>query len=320
MRKVMYDDTDVVKKGDVLVALDDSDFQLAYDRAQNELIQAIRQNKQQTAVNSKAKAQVLLRKADLARAQADLRRRESLAGTEAVSGEELSHARAAVVQAQAALKAVEAEEVSAQAALGSNIPLRQQPAVQTAISHIKDAWLNLQRTQIRSPISGQIAKRNVQVGQRIAQGTPMMAVVPLSELWVDANFKESQLRKMKIGQPVEMTADLYGSKVVYHGKVMGLSAGTGSAFSLLPAQNATGNWIKVVQRVPVRISLDAKELQKNPLRVGLSMTVKVDVAEKGSGKAMTAEAERNTALPETESVDWKAADALVDKIFEQYAK
>ncbi|MGN6975974.1 efflux RND transporter periplasmic adaptor subunit, partial [Neisseria sp. P0006.S006] len=223
VRKVMYDDTDVVKKGDVLVALDDSDFQLAYDRAQNELIQAIRQNKQQTAVNSKAKAQVLLRKADLARAQADLRRRESLAGTEAVSGEELSHARAAVVQAQAALKAVEAEEVSAQAALGSNIPLRQQPAVQTAISHIKDAWLNLQRTQIRSPISGQIAKRNVQVGQRIVQGTPMMAVVPLSELWVDANFKESQLRKMKIGQPVEMTADLYGSKVVYHGKVMGLS-------------------------------------------------------------------------------------------------
>ena len=307
VRKVMYDDTDVVKKGDVLVALDDSDFQLAYDRAQNELIQAIRQNKQQTAVNSKAKAQVLLRKADLARA-------------EAVSGEELSHARAAVVQAQAALKAVEAEEVSAQAALGSNIPLRQQPAVQTAISHIKDAWLNLQRTQIRSPISGQIAKRNVQVGQRIAQGTPMMAVVPLSELWVDANFKESQLRKMKIGQPVEMTADLYGSKVVYHGKVMGLSAGTGSAFSLLPAQNATGNWIKVVQRVPVRISLDAKELQQNPLRVGLSMTVKVDIAEKGSGKAMTAEAERNTALPETESVDWKAADALVDKIFEQYAK
>lgn len=301
------------------MALDDSDFQLAYDRAQNELIQAIRQNKQQTAVNSKAKAQVLLRKADLARAQADLRRRESLAGTEAVSGEELSHARAAVVQAQAALKAVEAEEVSAQAALGSNIPLRQQPAVQTAISHIKDAWLNLQRTQIRSPISGQIAKRNVQVGQRIVQGTPMMAVVPLSELWVDANFKESQLRKMKIGQPVEMTADLYGSKVVYHGKVMGLSAGTGSAFSLLPAQNATGNWIKVVQRAGA-YQFDAKELQQNPLRVGLSMTVKVDIAEKGSGKAMTAEAEQNTALPETESVDWKAADALVDKIFEQYAK
>lgn len=320
VRKVMYDDTDVVKKGDVLVALDDSDFQLAYERAQNELIQAIRQNKQQTAVNSKAKAQVLLRKAELAKAQADLRRREALSGTDAISGEELSHARAAVVQAQAALKAVEAEETSAQAVLGNNIPLRQQPAVQTAISHIKDAWLNLQRTQIRAPMNGQIAKRNVQVGQRIAQGSPMMAVVPLSNLWVDANFKESQLRQMKIGQPVEMTADLYGNKVVYHGRVMGLSAGTGSAFSLLPPQNATGNWIKVVQRVPVRISLDAKELQANPLRVGLSMKVKVDISGAGSGKNMTAAADKNVASPETEGVDWAAADALIDKIFEKYAK
>lgn len=320
VRKVMFDDTDVVKKGDVLVTLDDSDFQLAYDRAQNELIQAIRQNKQQTAVNSQAKAQVLLRKADLARAQADLRRREALSGTDAISGEELSHARAAVVQAQAALKAVEAEEASAQAALGNNIPVREQPAVQTAVSKIKDAWLNLQRTQIRAPMAGQIAKRNVQVGQRISQGAALMAVVPLTDLWVDANFKESQLRKMKIGQPVEMTADLYGKKVVYHGKVMGLSAGTGSAFSLLPPQNATGNWIKVVQRVPVRISLDSNELKANPLRVGLSMTVKVDIAEAGSGKPMTAAAVKNSAAPETDSVDWAAANALIDKIFEKYAK
>ncbi|WP_437179473.1 HlyD family secretion protein [Neisseria perflava] len=320
VRKVMVDDTDVVKKGDVLVALDDSDFQLAYDRAQNELIQAIRQNKQQTAQSSQAKAQVLLRKADLARAQADLRRRESLAGTDAVSGEELSHARAAVVQAQAALKAVEAEETSAQAALGNNIPLRQQPTVQTAVSHIKDAWLNLQRTQIRSPMGGQVAKRSVQVGQRVAQGTPLMAVVPLNNLWVGANFKESQLRKMKIGQTVSMTADLYGDKVVYHGKVLGLSAGTGSAFSLLPAQNATGNWIKVVQRVPVRISLDAAELKANPLRVGLSMSVKVDVASAGSGKSMTAAVGSNTVQPEADSVDWTAADALIEQIFNKYAK
>ena len=320
VRKVIFDDTDVVKKGDVLVTLDDSDFQLAYDRAQNELIQAIRQNKQQTAVNSQARAQVLLRKADLARAQADLRRREALSGTDAISGEELSHARAAVVQAQAALKAVEAEEASAQAALGNNIPVREQPAVQTAVSKIKDAWLNLQRTQIRAPMGGQIAKRNVQVGQRISQGAALMAVVPLTDLWVDANFKESQLRKMKIGQPVEMTADLYGKKVVYHGKVMGLSAGTGSAFSLLPPQNATGNWIKVVQRVPVRISLDPNELKANPLRVGLSMTVKVDIAEAGSGKPMTAAAVKNSAAPETDSVDWAAANALIDKIFEKYAK
>lgn len=320
VRKVMFDDTELVKKGDVLITLDDSDFQLAYDRAQNELIQAIRQNKQQTATNSQAKAQVLLRKADLARAQADLRRRELLSGTDAISGEELSHARAAVVQAQAALKAVEAAETSAQAAIGNNIPLRQQPAVQTAVSRIKDAWLNLQRTQIHAPIAGQVAKRNVQVGQRITQGVPLMAVVPLDNLWVDANFKESQLRKMRIGQSVEMVSDLYGSKVVYHGKVMGLSAGTGSAFSLLPAQNATGNWIKVVQRVPVRISLNPRELRANPLRMGLSMTVKVDISESGTGKGMASAAEKGTVLPETDKVDWAVADALIEKIFEKYSK
>lgn len=320
VRKVMFDDTDIVQKGDVLLLLDDSDYQLAYDRAQNELIQAIRQSKQQNAANAQAKAQVLLKKADLAKVQADLRRRETLIGTDALSGEELSHARAAVIQAQSALKAVEAEEKATQAATGNNIPIRQQPAVQTAVSHIKEAWLNLQRTQIRAPINGQIAKRNIQVGQRITSGTPVMAIVPLSNLWVDANFKESQLRNMKIGQTATMTADLYGTKIIYHGKVMGLSAGTGSAFSLLPPQNATGNWIKVVQRVPVRISLDPKELKNNPLRVGLSMTVNVDISSPGSGKKMTAASEKNTALPETESTDWAAADALIDKIFEQYAK
>lgn len=319
VRKVGADDTDIVKKGDVLVMLDDSDFQLAYERAQSELIQAIRQNKQQTAATSQARAQVLARKADLAAAQADLRRRESLAGTDAISGEELSHARAAVVQAQAALKAVEAEETSAQAALGNNIPLRRQPAVQTAISHMKDAWLNLQRTQIRSPVAGQVAKRNIQIGQRTAPGTPLMAVVPLQDVWVDANFKEVQLSKMRIGQPVTMTSDLYGSKVVYHGEVMGLSAGTGSAFSLLPAQNATGNWIKVVQRVPVRISLDPREVAAHPLRVGLSMTVTVDTGNR-SGQTMAAAAIKGAAAPEGETVDWQVADALIDQIFEKYAK
>ncbi|MCS4534089.1 efflux RND transporter periplasmic adaptor subunit [Neisseria montereyensis] len=320
VRKVLVDDTDLVKKGEVLVLLDDSDFQLAYDRAQNELIQAIRQYNQQSAADSRAKAQVLMRKADLAKAQSDLRRRQSLEGTDAISGEELSHARAAVVQAQAALRAVEAEEVAAQAALGKNIPLRQQPAVQTAISRVKDAWLNLQRTQIRSPMMGQIAKRNVQVGQRIAPGALMMAVVPLQNLWVDANFKEAQLRKMRIGQPVEMTADLYGSRVVYNGKVMGLSAGTGSAFSVLPPENATGNWIKVVQRVPVRISLDQQQLRANPLRVGLSMQVTVDTSDSASGKTMAEAADKNMAAAEADTVDWSAADALIEQIFDKYAK
>lgn len=319
VRKVAVEDTDIVKKGDVLVILDDSDFQLAYDRAQSELIQAIRQYQQQSAGNVEARARVLAAKADLAKAQADLRRRESLAGTDAISGEELSHARAAVVQAQTALQAVQAQESSVQAALGKNIPLRQQPAVQTAISHIKDAWLNLQRTQIRAPASGQIAKRNIQIGQKTTPGTPMMAVVPLQNLWVDANFKEVQLSKMRIGQPVVMTSDLYGSKVKYRGKIMGLSAGTGSAFSMLPPQNATGNWIKVVQRVPVRISLDPQELQKNPLRVGLSMSVTVDTKNE-NGQNMAAATTKNIAVPEADAVDWTAADALIDQIFEKYAK
>ena len=319
VRKVSVDDTDIVKKDDVLMTLDDSDYQLAYERAQNELIQAIRQNKQQTAATAQSDAEVVARKADLARAMTDLKRRESLAGTDAISGEELSHARAAVVQAQAALKAVEAAKTSAQAAIGNKIPLRQQPAVQTAISHIKDAWLNLQRTQIRSPMSGQIAKRNVQVGQQIPAGMPVMAVVPLHEVWVEANFKESQLRKMRIGQPVTMESDLYGKRVTFRGKVQGLSAGTGSAFSLLPAQNATGNWIKVVQRVPVRISLDPNTLQKYPLRVGLSMTVRVDTDNDG-GKSLAEAAEKNIAAPETAAVDWTPVNTLIDQVFEKYAK
>lgn len=320
VRRVTVDDTDIVKKGDVLVVLDDTDFQLEYDRAQNELIQTIRQHKRQAASSYQAKAQVLVRKAELAKAQADLRRRESLEGTDAVSGEEISHARAAVVQAQAALKAVEAEADSAQAALGKNIPLRQQPAVQTAISHIKDAWLNLQRTQIRAPMAGQIAKRNIQVGQRIAPGTLMMAVVPLNNLWVDAHFTEMQLRKMRIGQPVEMTSDLYGSRVVYHGKVIGLPAGTGNAFSLPHHQNVTDNRIKRAQRVPVRISLNPQELKATPLRVGLSMTVKVDTSNSTGGRNMTESENKQTVMAETDPVDWSAADALIEQIFEKYAK
>lgn len=314
VRKVLHDDTDIVKKGDVLVVLDDSNFVLAYERARDELIQAIRQNRQHSAVNAQAKAQVSLRRADLARASEDLRRREALAGEGAVSAEELAHAKAAVAQAQAAVRAAQAEEASAKAVLGKNVPLREQPAVQTAVSRLKDAWLNLQRTQIRAPVDGQIAKRAVQVGQQVASGTPMMAVVPLEEVWVDANFKESQLKHMKIGQSVELVSDFYGSETVYRGTVAGFAAGTGSAFSLIPAQNATGNWIKVVQRVPVRIELNREDVRKHPLRIGLSMTAKVDISGQGSIAGKTADV-----LPETDSVDWSEVDTLIDQIFEQYA-
>ena len=317
VQSVAVDDTQAVKTNQLLVKLDDSDMQLAYERAQNDLINAIRQNQQQTAVSSQSRAQVTAQKAQLARLQSDLKRRQSLAGTDAISAEEISHARAAVVEAQAALNAAEAQEKAAQATLGQNIPLRQQPAVLSAVSRLKDAWLNLQRTQIHAPMDGQSAKRNVQVGQKVAPGTPMMAVVPLHNLWVDANFKESQLAKMRVGQAATVYADIYGSKVKYQGKVVGLSAGTGAAFSLLPAQNATGNWIKVVQRVPVRIELDAQQLAEHPLRVGLSMSVEVDT-ENQSGSQMTAVPAPNTAT-QMATVDWQPVEGIINTIFTQYA-
>lgn len=315
VRKVLHDDTDAVKKGDVLAVLDDDNDVLAYERAKNELVQAVRQNRRQNAATSQAGAQVALRRADLARAQDDLRRRSALAESGAVSAEELAHARTAVSQAQAAVKAALAEESSARAALGGGVSLREQPEVQTAIGRLKDAWLNLRRTQVRAPTDGQVAKRSVQVGQQVAAGAPLMAVVPLSDVWVDANFKETQLRHMKIGQPAELVSDLYGKQIVYRGRVAGFSAGTGSAFSLIPAQNATGNWIKVVQRVPVRIVLNREDVDRHPLRIGLSMTVKVDTSAAGAPVSKTPGA----ALPEMESTDWSEVDRTVDEILGQSA-
>lgn len=315
VRKVLHDDTDAVKKGDVLAVLDDDNDVLAYERAKNELVQAVRQNRRQNAATSQAGAQVALRRADLARAQDDLRRRSALAESGAVSAEELAHARTAVSQAQAAVKAALAEESSARAALGGDVSLREQPEVQTAIGRLKDAWLNLRRTQVREPADGQVAKRSVQVGQQVAAGAPLMAVVPLSDVWVDANFKETQLRHMKIGQPAELVSDLYGKQIVYRGRVAGFSAGTGSAFSLIPAQNATGNWIKVVQRVPVRIVLNREDVDRHPLRIGLSMTVKVDTSAAGAPVSKTPGA----ALPEMESTDWSEVDRTVDEILGQSA-
>lgn len=316
VQKVTVDDTQTVKANQVLVALDSSDMQMEFERAQDELINAIRQNQQQTAQTGQASAQVLAQRADLSRLELDYKRRQGLG--DAISAEELSHARAAVAEAKANLNATLAQEAAAKAVIGHDIPLREQPAVLTAISHIKDAWLNLQRTQIHAPMAGQIAKRSVQVGQKVAAGTPLMAVVPLDNLWVDANFKESQLANMRIGQPAILTADTYSGKVKYHGKVVGLSAGTGAAFSLLPAQNATGNWIKVVQRVPVRISLDPKDLVKHPLRVGLSMDVEVNTRDQ-SGKEITAASNINQehALAD---VDWTPVNQLIDHIFAQYAR
>jgi membrane fusion protein (multidrug efflux system) len=303
VQTVRVANTQIVHKGDILVTIDPSDFQIAVARAAADLASAERQFQQTSATGGALEAQVTARDSDIQRAQAemvaaqsaydkarvDLTRRQGLAKSGAVSGDELTAATNAFAAAQAQLavakagiaqaranRAAAAENFNANQALvrGS---MQDNPDVQAARAKLDSAKLDLSRTVIRAPFDGVIAQRNVQVGQRIAAGTPIMTVVPLGNMYVDANFKEGQLKKVRIGQPARLKADIYGGSVEYHGKVIGIAGGTGSAFAIIPAQNATGNWIKVVQRLPVRIMLDPNELKQHPLRVGLSMDVTVDV-------------------------------------------
>ncbi|HEF4776329.1 TPA: EmrA/EmrK family multidrug efflux transporter periplasmic adaptor subunit [Burkholderia multivorans] len=273
---VKADDTQTVKAGDPLVVLDPADSQVALQQAEANLAQTVRQVRGLFVNDDQYRAQVALRQSDLSKAEDDLRRRLAVAQTGAVSLEEISHARDAVRAAQASLDAAQ-QQLASNRALTANTTIASHPNVLAAAAKVRDAYLANARNTLPAPVTGYVAKRSVQVGQRVSPGTPLMSVVPLNAVWVDANFKEVQLKHMRIGQPVELTADIYGSSVVYHGKVVGFSAGTGSAFSLLPAQNATGNWIKVVQRLPVRIELDPKDLDKHPLRIGLSMQVDVNI-------------------------------------------
>ncbi|HTH74589.1 MAG TPA: EmrA/EmrK family multidrug efflux transporter periplasmic adaptor subunit [Trinickia sp.] len=280
---VNADDTQTVKAGDPLVVLDGADARVALQQAEANLAQTVRQVRGLFVNNDQFQAQIAQRQADLSRAQDDLRRRLSIAQTGAVSQEEISHARDTVKAAQAALDAAQ-QQLASNRALTANTTIATHPNVLASAAKVRDAYLNNARNTLPAPVTGYVAKRAVQVGQRVSPGTPLMAIVPLESVWVDANFKEVQLKHMRIGQPVELTADVYGSSVVYHGKVVGFSAGTGSAFSLLPAQNATGNWIKVVQRLPVRIELDPQELRAHPLRIGLSMQADVDIKKDSGGQ------------------------------------
>ena len=280
---VNADDTQVVKAGDPLVVLDPADARVALEQAEANLAQTVRQVRGLFADDNQYQAQVELRQADLSRAQDDLKRRLTVAQTGAVSQEEISHARDAVKSAQAAVDAAQ-QQLASNRALTANTSIANHPNVLAAAAKVRDAYLNHARNVLPAPVTGYVAKRSVQVGQRVSPGTPLMAIVPLHDVWVDANFKEVQLKHMHIGQPVELTADVYGSSVPYHGKVVGFSAGTGSAFSLLPAQNATGNWIKVVQRLPVRVALDPQELDKHPLRIGLSMQADVNIKDESGGQ------------------------------------
>lgn len=324
---IMADDTDLVKAGQPLVQLDPADAKVALDQAEAALAQTVRQVRTLYANNGSLAAQVTLRQSDIAKAQSDiaraqddLKRRQALSGNGAVSKEELNHAETTLANAKSALAAAQAGVVSAREQLASNQSLtegtsvEQHPSVLAAAAKVREAYLATQRVAMPAPVEGYVAKRTVQLGQRVAAGTPMMSIVPLNQVWVDANFKEVQLRNIRLDQPVKLTADVYGKKVEYSGRVAGLGVGTGAAFALLPAQNATGNWIKVVQRVPVRIALDAEQLKANPLRVGLSMDAEIDVTQKG-GK-MLADAPRASALAQTQVYSRldQGADAEVQRI------
>jgi membrane fusion protein (multidrug efflux system) len=273
--KIAANDTDFVQAGTPLVQLDTADAKVALDEAESTLAKTVRQVRNLFETSGQLEEAVRLRETDLARAREDLKRREKLASTGAVSGEELQHAQDQVAAAEAAVAAAK-RQLAAQHALVDKTTIEDHPDVKNAAARVREAYLAYARTTLPAPVSGYVAKRTVQLGQRISPGTPLMAVVPLDDVWVDANFKEGQLRDMRVGQPVSLTADLYGGHFEYHGKVIGFGAGTGGAFALLPAQNASGNWIKIVQRVPVRIALDHDDLAKHPLQVGLSMQVKVD--------------------------------------------
>jgi membrane fusion protein (multidrug efflux system) len=280
------DNTQGVRRGQLLVELDPIKAKIAMDAAEADLARTVRGVRTDFSKVNQARAQLDAARTALEQAQSDYRRRAS-AG-DAVSGEELAHARDAVTSAQAAVNVAQSGLAQAQATVqGTDVATN--PDVLAAISRLRQAALTLAHMHLYAPVDGVVAQRTVQLGQQIAPGTPLMAVVPLQAVWIDANFKEGQLEDMRISQPVTVTADLYGGDVTYHGKVMGLGAGSGSAFALLPPQNASGNWIKIVQRVPVRIALDPKELQDHPLRVGLSVDVSVDISDK-SGPVVATEA------------------------------
>ncbi|MGY4494514.1 HlyD family secretion protein [Pseudomonas sp. TE3610] len=269
------DNTDHVDANSPLVTLNAVDAEIQYERAKSNLARAVRQARTQYYQVQQLQAEVNQRQNDVRKAQDDVRRRNQLAASGAVSREEISHAEEVLKNALAGLDGTQ-HALAVRLAMVDNTTLRTHPDVLVAASNLRDAYISLHRTQIYSPVSGLITKRSVQVGQRINPGVALMSVVPVDQVWVNANFKESQIEDLRIGQPVELRADAYSRDVVFHGKIVGLDAGTGSAFSLMPAQNATGNWIKVTQRVPVRIALKAEEVERNPLRLGLSMRVSVD--------------------------------------------
>jgi membrane fusion protein, multidrug efflux system len=316
--RIGADNTDFVRAGDVLVQLNELDARLALERAEAALAKAARQVRAQFANVEQMQANVVLRQADLAKVESDLARRRSLAESGAVSGEDVRHAADATAAARAGLTAARQQLKAAQALVeGSSVETH--PEVAAAIAQVRDAAVALSRTKLAAPVGGIVARRNVQIGQRVAQGSPLMSIVPLDQMWVTANLKENQLAGVRIGQRVTLTTEVYGDKQVFHGRVAGQEAGTGSAFAAVPAQNATGNWIKVVQRVPVRIALDPAEVTRHPLRLGLSMHVTVDTSDQRGPTLLAAGVERQhyaTTVFEREDAN---AEAIIQRALGQPA-
>ena len=311
--KINVDNMDPVQAGDVLLELDDTNTKLSFEQAKSNLANAVRQISQLNYTVKQLKSAVRANEITLAQAQGNLNRRVQLVKDGAIDKESFQHAKEAVELAKANLTTSQ-NQLEANQALLLDGPLSEQPQIQSAVSNLKQAWLNLERTKIRSPIKGYVARRNAQVGQAVSVGGALMAVVTTDQMWLDANFKETQLTHMRIGQSAEIHFDLYGKDKTFNGKVVGIEMGTGSAFSLLPTQNATGNWIKVVQRVPVRIQLDPQQLAENPLRIGLSATVKVNVTD-SQGETLRNQA-RTTTLYSTNALqyDESAVNNLIESI------
>ena len=316
--RINADDGNLVHKGDVLVEIDGSDARIALQQTEAQLARSVRQVRGLYSNVESGQAVVAAQKVSLDRARQDYARRQGLVATGAISAEELAHARDTLAAAESQLASTQ-QQLSTTRALVDETVIAKHPDVLAAAAALRVAYLNDARSKIYAPVDGYVAKRTVQVGQRLQPGAPLMAVIPLNQVWVDANFKETQLAHMRIGQQVTLKSDLYGSKVEFKGKVQSLGVGTGSAFSLLPAQNATGNWIKIVQRVPVRIELDAKELDKNPLRIGLSMAVDVNLHDQ-SGPALAQQSPKEPAFTtDVYQGQMQGAQADIDRIIHENA-
>jgi membrane fusion protein (multidrug efflux system) len=309
------DETQFVHRGQVLVRLDPRDSDVALAQAKASLAQTVRDVAQLFAEEQRDAAAVQTQQIQLRQANQDLERDQPLIAVHGVSQETVQHEQNTVHGAQAALRQAEATLASTRAAITGTTPASH-PRVLQAEANLRSAWLAAARTKVVAPVAGYVVRRAVQLGQQVTPATEMLAILPVESVWVDANFKENQLRGLRIGQPVSVSADMYGSHVHYHGRLLGLTAGTGSALAVLPAQNASGNWIKIVQRLPVRIGLDPQELENHPLFLGLSTSIDVDVHD-ASGAALSRQPAWPAALDTDVYADQEAgADAAISAIVE----